>query len=326
MTSLNRTKTAKLEGMVCAPFTPYDRAGNLNLALIPDYAACLRENGITGVFVNGSTGEGLLLTEQERCQAVEAWAKHCDDGFKLIVHVAAGNVHNSASLAAHAQDQGAHAISAMGPTFPPLASVEQLGAYCEEVAAAAPAVPFYYYHIPALSRVDLPMTDLLGLIGGRIPNFAGIKYTSADLYDLTRCTRYEGGRFDILAGLDETMLGALAVANSRGFIGGTFNYCAPIYVGLIAAFRAGNIELARALQEQSQDIIDVLIKYKGNMVAGKQMMRLVGLDLGGTRTPFPPMPSGHFEQMTDELHRVGFFEHCNTLGGERQHPLARRAA
>lgn len=325
MTSFAQVAAHSLDGMVCAPFTPYDQAGNLNLAIIPDYAACLRENGISGVFVNGSSGEGLLLTEAERRQAAEAWAPHCDDGFKLIVHVAAGSVRNSVKLAAHAQELGAHAISAMGPTFPPLASVEQLLAYCEEIAAGAPALPFYYYHIPALSRVDLPMTELLDLVGDRIPNFAGIKYTSFDLHDMTRCTRFKDGRFDILAGLDETLLGALAVANSRGFIGGTFNYCAPIYVQLIAAFRAGDIELARALQEQSQDIIDVLIKYKGNMVAGKQMMRLVGLDLGGARTPLAQMSEDQFEAMTDDLHRAGFFEHCNTLGGKRPHPLAHRA-
>lgn len=316
------TSANKFEGMVCAPFTPYNGDGELNLAIIPDYAAFLRENGISGVFVNGSSGEGLLLTEDERRLTAEAWAKECGADLRLIVHVAAGSVRNCASLAAHAQDLGAFAISAIGPTFPPLAKVAQLGAYCAEIAKAAPDLPFYYYHIPALSRVDLPMLDLLDFARQHIPNFAGIKYTSTDLHDLTRCTRYDNRRYDILAGLDETMLGAMAVANSCGFIGGTFNYCAPIYSRLIEAFRAGDLELARSLQEKSQDIIEVLIKYNGNMVAGKQMMRLVGLDLGGARTPLAPMPPRDFERMADDLHEAGFFDHCNTLGGVRQHRTA----
>lgn len=322
MTTGEPATTSKLDGMICAPFTPYDRSGNIDLEVIPDYASYLRENGVSGVFVNGSTGEGLLLTDTERKSTAEAWARHCGDDLKLVVHVSATSVRNAADLAAHAQDLGADAISAMGPTFPPVATVAQLGAYCEQIAKAAPRLPFYYYHIPALSRVDLPMADLLVLAEERIPNFAGIKHTSLDLHDLTRCARYSNGRFDILAGTDETMLAALALANSQGFIGGTFNYCAPIYRELITAFRAGDLVLARTLQEQSQDIIDVLIKYKGNMVAGKHMMRLVGLDMGAGRAPLAQMTDHDFAQMTEDLRQAGFFKHCNTLGGKRRHPLA----
>lgn len=307
----------KINSLICAPFTPFGPDGNVNPDLIPHYAACLRENGIGGVYVNGSSGEGLLLTEAERLTMVEAWAKQCGPDFKLIVHVGATSVRGARVLAAHARDLGAFAISTIGPTFPPLASVEQLCAYCEEIAEAAPDTPFYYYHIPALSRVDLPMLDLLELARERIPSFAGIKWTSMDLFDMTRCARFDGGRFDILAGLDETMLAALSIADSRGFIGGTFNYCAPIYVQIVAAFRAGNIPLARSLQEASQDIIEVLIKYKGNMVAGKQMMRLIGLDLGPGRTPLPQMSDDQFKQMASDLERVNFFKYCNTLDGQR---------
>lgn len=307
----------KINGLICAPFTPFDQHGNINPDMIPSYAACLRENGVGGVFVNGSSGEGLLLTEAERLKMAEVWSRHCDEDFKLIIHVGSTSVRAAQSFAAHARDLGAYAISAMGPTFPPLGSVEQLVAYCEEIAVAAPETPFYYYHIPALSRVDLPMIELLKLAETRIPTFVGVKWTSIDQFDLTCCSRYADGRFDILAGVDETMLAALSIADSRGFIGGTFNYCAPVYVQIIDAFRAGDLDRARTFQEAAQDIIEVLIKYKGNLVAGKQMMRLIGLDLGESRTPIARMSDAQFKQMTQELERVGFFKFCNAVSGSQ---------
>lgn len=317
MTQQAQAANSRIEGMICAPFTPFDEAGNINLDAIPAYSAMLKENGVIGVYVNGSSGEGQLLTEAERRQTVEAWGQHCGDAFKLIVHVGALCLKTARELAKHAEQQGAYAVSAMAPTFPPLGSVDQLVGYCEDLAAATPNLPFYFYHIPALTRVDLPMMEFLAQAEQRIPNLAGIKYTSADLYDMTRCTRYEAGKFDVLAGLDETMLGALSVANSRGFIGGTFNYSAPVYVKLIEAFRAGDIDRARQLQEHSQDIIDVLVKYRGNMVAGKQIMKLVGLDLGPVRKPLPSMAKEQYFQMARDLDRAGFFETCCAIEGQR---------
>lgn len=316
-TSQQHSAYAKINGMICAPFTPFDGEGNLNLSVIPSYAQLLKENGVVGVYVNGSSGEGQFLTDDERRATVEAWAKHCDKSFKLVVHVGALCLRTAVDLAKHAEQQGAYATSAMAPTFPPLGSVDQLVGYCEEIAEATPQLPFYFYHIPPLTRVDLPMVDFLDQAEKRIPNLAGIKYTSPDLYDLTRCTRFGQGRFDVLAGLDETMLGALSVANSQGFIGGTFNYIAPVYVQLIEAFRAGDIDRARQLQEHSQDIIDVLVRYRGNMVAGKHIMRLVGLDLGEGRNPLPKLTPQQSADMAAELDRAGFFDSCCILNGQR---------
>ena len=53
-------------GLICAPFTPFDQQGAVDVRLIPAYARLLRDNGIAGVFVNGTTGEGLLRTDEER--------------------------------------------------------------------------------------------------------------------------------------------------------------------------------------------------------------------------------------------------------------------
>lgn len=315
----------KLTGMICAPYTPYKTNGEVNLDIIPDYAACLKENDIVGVFVNGSSGEGMLLTEEERMACAEAWAAETSDDFKLIIHVAASSAKSGRALAEHAEGLGAHAISAMAPAFPPVRQTDQALRYCAEIAGGAPNTPFYYYHIPALNGSSLSMTQFLSQVEQRIPTFAGIKFTSDDLYEFTRCHRRENGRFDILFGLDEIMLAALDLTGVQGFVGGTYNFCAPLYSAIRSAYEAGDREEARALQHASMDIIEVLIRYRGNMVAGKQMMRLVGLDLGETRAPFLSLSRAEFESMAAELRDTPFYTHCNTIGGQRAKPDSRAA-
>lgn len=97
----------KIEGLIDAPFTPFRQNGDVNLEPIPAYARMLAENGLKGVFINGSSGEGYMLTSEERMQIAEAWMKAAPEGFKVIVHVGSCCVRESRRLAEHAQAIGA---------------------------------------------------------------------------------------------------------------------------------------------------------------------------------------------------------------------------
>src|SRR3712207_3220348 len=87
-----------------------------------------------------------------------------------------------------------------GATVPRNSRIEELVKYCEQIAAGAPSIPFYYYHIPAFNGAFLPMTELLKAVNGRIPNFAGIKYTFESLYEYNQCRLYKNGKYDMLHG------------------------------------------------------------------------------------------------------------------------------
>ena len=301
----------KIIGLIDAPFTPFDEQGNVNLAPIPAYAQLLARNGLKGVFINGSSGEGYMLTEDERKQLAEAWVKAAPEGFKVIVHVGSTCVRSSNRLARHAEEIGAWGIGAMATPFPRIGRVEELVKYCEEIASGAPSLPFYYYHIPAFNNAYLSMYDFLQAVDGRIPNFAGIKYTFESLYEYNRCRRYKDGKFDMLHGQDETILPCLAMGGAQGGIGGTTNYNGRALVGIIEAWQAGDLEKARELQNFSQDVIDVICHFRGNIVGGKRIMKLIGLDLGRNRTPFQNMTDEEEAQMRRELEAINFFERCN---------------
>ena len=213
----------KIKGLIDAPFTPFYANGDVNYEPIPQYAAMLAKNGLKGVFINGSSGEGYMLTTEERMRLAEAWVAAVPEGFKVIVHVGSCCLRDSVRLAEHASKLGVWGIGSMAPPFPKIGRIEELVKYCETIAAAAPNLPFYYYHIPAFNGAFLPMTELLEAVDGRIPNFAGIKYTFESLYEYNQCRLYKGGKYDMLHGQDETILPSLAQGGAQGGIGGTTN-------------------------------------------------------------------------------------------------------
>lgn len=301
----------KIKGLINAPFTPFDSKGEVNLAPIETYAKMLQKNGLVGVFINGSSGEGYMLTVDERMMLAEKWVSVAPKDFKVIVHVGATCVKDSNRLAQHAQKIGAFGIGAMASPFPKAGRVEELAKYCEEIACGAPNLPFYFYHIPALSGVFLPMLPFLQAVDGRIPNFAGIKYTFESIYEYNQCMLYKDGKFDMLHGQDETILPALAMGGAKGGIGGTTNYNGRELVGIIDAWNRGDLEAASEKQNFAQDVINVIVNYRGNIVGGKRIMKLIGLDLGQNRTPFRNMSDDEEAAMKKELEAINFFERCN---------------
>lgn len=301
----------KIIGLIDAPFTPFHENGDLNLEPIEKYAAMLQNNGLQGVFINGSSGEGYMLTTEERMQLAERWIKVAPQGFKVIVHVGSCCLRESQKLAAHAQEIGAWGIGSMAPPFPKISRIEELVKYCEAIANSAPDLPFYYYHIPAFNGAFLPMLELLKAVDGRISNFAGIKYTFESLYEYNQCRLYKNGKFDMLHGQDETILPSLAQGGAQGGIGGTTNYNGRELVGIIEAWKKGDIETAREKQNFSQEVINVICRYRGNIVGGKRIMKLLGFDLGPNRVPFQNMTNEEEQQMKKELEAINFFDRCN---------------
>lgn len=310
----------RIKGLIDAPFTPMYEDGSVNYEIIPAYAELLARNGLKGVFINGSSGEGYMLTEQERMSLAEVWVRNAAkvttlDGepFKVIVHVGGCCVRNSRMLAAHAERIGAWGIGAMAPPFPKIGRVEELVKYCEEIACGAPRLPFYFYHIPAFNGAFLSMYEFLKAAdeSGRIPNLAGIKYTFESLYEYNRCRRYKDGKFDMLHGQDETILPCLAMGGAQGGIGGTTNYNGRVLTGIIDAWEKGDLEAARRLQDYAQDVIDVICCFRGNIVGGKRIMKLIGYDMGPNRTPFQNMTDEEEALLKQKLEDIDFFNHCN---------------
>ena len=295
-----------ITGLIAAPFTAMNIDGSINLDMIPEQAEFLLKSGVTGVFVCGTTGEGLSLTISERKAVTERWASCVGGDLILMVHVGHNSRETAADLATHARKIGAWGTGTFGPSFFKPSGPEELAAFCAPIAAAAPDKPFYYYHIPSMTGLDMPMRSFIEIAAPSIPNLAGIKYTHTDLMDYGLCRNIDGGRFDMLFGRDEMLLGALAIG-AKGAVGSTYNFAAPLYNRLIEAFTSGDIDTARQLQEKAMAMIEIMLRYRGALVSGKAIMGLAGIDCGSCRSPLKNLTSAEVDNLAGELDRIGFF-------------------
>jgi N-acetylneuraminate lyase len=302
---------ASLRGLVAATHTPFDDGGDLNLDVVEKQAEHLLRCGVTTVFVGGSTGECHSLTALERLALADRWADVARGSkLRLVVHVGSNCLADARAMAARAQARGvAVAISAMAPSYFKPASLDDLIACCRAIAAAAPALPFYFYDIPAMTGVRFPMPEFLAAAPARIPTLAGLKFTNPDLMAYQHCLHAAGAagvRFDIPWGVDEFLLAALALG-ATGAVGSTYNFAAPIYHRLIAAFERGDLETARAEQYRAVRLID-LLKGFGYMAAAKATMGFLGVDVGPARLPNGNVSSEQRTRLREALDRLGFFE------------------
>ena len=301
-----------INGLLAAPFTPMYNDGTINLSEIKKYAKFLNKHNLRGAFICGTTGEGILLTEDERMQLAEEWIKYANDDFKIIVHVGTPSANASSVLAAHAQSIGADAIATMGPGFLSPSDVESLVDYCEVIAKAAPKTPFYYYHMPQISHTDISMKEFLINGSKRIPTLCGIKFTNNNLMEMQQCMALDNGRYEILHGYDEVLLAGLALG-AVGAVGSTYNYMSNCYNSVIDNFNRGNLVKAREAQQYSVKVVEVLIKYGGGVRAGKEIMGLIGIDCGPARTPIRKFTSAEKNQLKKDLEEIEFFNRIEVI-------------
>ena len=293
-------------GLVAATVTPMDGRGDINLEPIPRVLDYLERTGIVGIYILGSTGEGMMLTDDERRAVAEEYVRHAKGRFKTVVQVGHNSMRVSGELAAHAESIGADAVSATPPGyFKPGGEVGLVEAM-REIVEAAPATPFYYYHIPFLSGVVIDPMRFTDIAMDRLPTFVGIKYSdAATLYNLPLLQKVAPG-LEFLAGSDEAYLQSVA-QGYKGAVGSTYNYAAPIYHRVREALEAGRFDEAREWQGRAMRMIDTIFSTCGR--AGlKAMMGMVGVDCGPSRRPIEPATPEQLDTLRSELTKMGWFE------------------
>ena len=296
-----------LTGLVAATHTPFHADCSLNLGGIERQAAHLLSDKIETVFIGGTTGESHSLTLDERRALAQRWMEVArGTPMRVIVHVGSNCLEDARTLAAHAQQLGALAISALSPSYFKPRDVPALVACAAHIAAAAPATPFYFYDIPPFTGVSLSMPDFLALARERIPTLAGLKFSNPDLMAFQLCLRADGGRWTVPFGCDEFLLAALALGATSA-VGSTYNFAAPIYHRLIAAFARGDLAAAREEQFRSVRLVQLLAGC-GFMGAAKALMGMLGVEVGPARLPHSnPTPEQNAKLRT-ELETLGFFD------------------
>jgi N-acetylneuraminate lyase len=296
----------RLAGLVAATFTPLRPDGSLHLERIPAIVDRLERDGVVGLYVLGSTGEGASLTAAERRAVAGSFVEAARGRLRTVVQVGHNSVAEARALAEHAQRIGADAVSATPPSYFKPSSVAALVATLAAIASGAPGLPFYYYHIPDVTGVHPDMGDFLDAAAEQVPTLAGIKFSDCRLYELQLCERFRGGALDVVFGVDEMLLAALALG-VRGAVGSTYGFAAPLYRRILDAFARGDLETARTHQALAAEMVRVILRHCGR--AGlKAVMALVGVDCGPHRLPQATTEPADVARMARALEAIGFFE------------------
>jgi N-acetylneuraminate lyase len=302
------TSHQKLTGLIAAPHTPFSPNGALNLAAIERQAEILDQDGVSGVFIGGTTGECHSLSVDERLRLAERWsAVLTGSRLKLVVHVGCQNLPDSRELA----KQAAHldnvaALGAMAPSFFKPPRPTEVAAWLADVAGFAPELPMYYYDIPAMTGIRLPMTEILDQCRNTIPSFAGLKLSNPDMTVLVECMAFAGGGLDVLFGCDEAFMFGYS-AGVKGAVGSSYNIAAPLYLRIISAFDRGDFALARADQTTSVAMVNLLASH-GYLPASKFVMSLKGVDCGPVRLPLRNLDDESKRRITEGMEKLGLIE------------------
>ena len=171
----------------------------------------------------------------------------------------------------------------MSPSYFKPATIQDLVDFCAPIAAEAEPLPFYFYDIPGMTGVRFKMSEFLYKARFQIPTLCGLKYSNDDILELQECVRLDRGAFDVLFGSDECLLAGICLG-IRGAVGSTYNFAAPVYQRLMAAFGKHDLQTARAEQGKSIDLIKALGDF-GFLAASKSVMAMLGVDCGPVRPP-----------------------------------------
>lgn len=299
-----------MRGLTAATFTPLTSKGDINLSAIGPYIDYLIEKqGVKNIFVNGTTGESMSFSVAERKALAEDWCHKAKGKMdQVIVHVGCMSLRDSQELACHAAQIKADGIAVITPSFFKPRTAADVRAFLREVAAAAPSVPCYYYHIPSITGVNVPARDVLNGIEELIPSFKGIKFSGTDLMDFGQCVSNSPSHWSMVYGVDEQLVAGLAMG-ANGLVGSTYNYVGKHVNKLMTAFENGDLLQARTVQFKLQELITFAIKIGFDLGMNKQLMADVsGLSLGPPRLPLIQCPPDRAEAILQKYYSL--FQDC----------------
>ncbi len=277
----------KYKGIIPAFYACYDSEGEISPERVQNLTKYFVKKGVKGVYVNGSSGECIYQSVQDRRTVLENVMAAADGKLTVIAHVACNNTKDSVELARHAQSLGVDAIAAIPPIYfrlPEYAIAE----YWNTISEAAPDTDFVIYNIPQLAGVALTMSLFAEM--RKNPRVIGVKNSSMPVQDIQMFKAAGGEDIIVFNGPDEQLVSGLVIG-AEGGIGGTYGAMPELYLKIDELVRAGQMSEAMEVQYAANDIIYKMCSCHGNMYGViKEILRInEGLELGSVREPLPAL-------------------------------------
>ena len=285
--------------ILTAIVTPFKADGSVDLDRFRALASHLVENGSDGLVVTGTTGEAPTLSDDERFALYEAALDEVGDRATVVAGTGTYSTEHSVHVTERAHEIGVHAVLVVTPYYnkpPPRGIVRHF----EEIAAVTDR-PIVVYNIPARVVLNLETETIAKL--AEIPTVRAVKQANADL---EQARAIVGLGLDLYAGDDDIVLPFVEIGGAGGVCVHT-HVVGPQVKELVRLVRSGDIDGARALDEELRPSIDIL-RVAPNPIAIKAALNLLGHDVGGCRLPLVEATHEEREAVRGCLERLGLLQ------------------
>ena len=290
-----------IKGVITPTLTPFDDSGNVNLDAIQPLVDFLIGHGIKGVYPLGTTGEGVLLSNEERKLVAETTVKAVDGAVPVIVHTGTATTRDTIELTQHAYDVGADAVAVITPYYFQL-SDEALEEHFSAVAESTPDLPIYLYKFPAVTGNTISI-ELVTQLANKHENIVGLKDSSGDLLTLFASNHLQKGQFNTAMGPDELIVGGLAMGIDAS-VSGHSNLVPEIVVGIYDAMAKGDLEEAKRYQYKL-NAVNKILQTGSWLPLVKGLMIERGIPVGGVRRPLLTAPDALIQACVKEFKALG---------------------
>lgn len=295
----------KFTGILPALITPLDRNGRVNRNCVKALMDHCYAAGVDGFYITGGTGEGPLLSAARRREMAEAAVEANAGRGKIIIHTGSINSEEALELTRHAARAGADGVSSVPPSFYFRYNLAETIDFYKRMAGES-GLPLLIY---ASSQAGTGNIDINAMMAEllKIETVCGAKDTRGSYYAMWELKQLNNGDINVINGPDEMLLGGLA-AGADGGIGSTYALMPEKFVRLYRLFRAGDLAGARAVQNEMNRIISVMIRWAdGNIIrACKESLKLSGFDAGNALYPAQSYPPEKLARFKAEMEAAGY--------------------
>lgn len=288
----------KIRGVICPIVTPMNDVGEMDLNSIDKLVDFLYTGGLRTLLVAGTTGEGMLLSTEERKKLSEKVIQTAQGFCTVIIHTGCASTAETIELTKHARDMGAHAVSIITPYFFSYTQDELFDHYIK-ISRQVPDLPIFLYCYPGNAKNNIT-PRLLEQLLKETKNIIGIKLSDVDLIQFQEYVEIGGENFYAFCGVDAIMLPALSVG-SKGQISGNSNVFPEVFCDLYNAYLAGDWHNARIHQLKIAKIRSVL---KDQIAYFKSALRIRNIDVGVTRSPIKWLDDSEYHQLINDIEQL----------------------
>lgn len=303
----------KFKGVFMALYSAYDDEGNVSIERAKLLTQYYIDKGVKGLYVGGSSGEGILQNEEERKKMLEAVMSVAKGKLTIIAHIGANSTIESVRLAKHAEKLGVDAISSIPCVyygFSPKAIKKHY-----ETMINATSLPFIIYHIPQTTRFNMPLSLFKEL--AKNEKVIGIKCSSESTYELQQFkyhgTLVKNHEFIVFNGPDEQFIAGRMIGADSG-IGGTYGVMPELFMKMDDLIKKNEIEKAREIQNSVNEIISLLLSGPSLYAVCKYILAMNGIKTGQPRLPMLPIESDEDKDLCkkiDSLIKSTINKYCN---------------